>query len=290
MKKAHSLVLLFVLAVLTVSCSSDSGSGGGGDSFTYVYDGNNVNIIDVTAQKVENSLVVSGTAANGQSIEFNFNKFGDLGTVSSFSVSDFDFPDTETYQNFSGHYFTFNLISIDETNKRVHVSFSGNLYEEFDNLNSNSVPVSGEFEVTYIETQPNVAGLGVDCKIAGENWYSTNSYTNNGYSIDDFILRELSDDENRISIGFDATNNNPGTYNFTAASTTNFVKLSKFNTASVDFTDYNCAGTLTVTNKTSAGFIGYIIEGTYSFTATNPSNPSQVIQVTNGRFKTFYSW
>ncbi len=290
MKSLQSFVLLFVFAALFTSCSSDSGSGGGENSFTYVYDGNNVNLTDIQAQKSENSLVVSGVAADGQAIEFTFNKFGNLGTVSSFSVSSFDFIDTYSYMNYCGHYFTFNLISIDEANKRVHVTFSGDLYEDGYDLDTNSVPVSGEFDLTYTDVTPAVPGLEVYCKIAGADWYATNSSMHNGNSFDDFILDYSSDDENSIYLGFDSSNNGPGTYNFTAASTTNFAKLVKFNPSTQDFTEYNCAGTVTVTSKTSAGFVGYYLEGTYSFTATNPSNSAQVVQVTNGRFKTYYSW
>lgn len=290
MKILKFISCLFVLIIL-VSCSSSSDSSSSADdTFTYVYDGNNVNLTTLHAQKSENTLIVSGIAFNGQSVEFMFNKFGDLGTVSSFSVSSFDFVDTYSYMNFSSHYFTFNLVSIDETNKRIHCTFSGNLYEEQYDLDSNHVPVSGEFNLTYTDVTPAVPGLEVSCKIAGTDWYATNSSTTNGTTMDDFILDESSDDENSIYIGFDAFNNGPATYNFTASSSTNFVKLVKFNPGTVDFTEYNCAGTMTVTSKTSAGLIGYYIEGTYSFTATNPSNVSQTIQVTNGKFKTYYSW
>jgi hypothetical protein len=290
MKKIFSILTFVALSTFVISCSSDSSSSSSSNTFNYTYEGNAVTISNISAQKSENSLVVSGTASDGQAIEFTFDKFGNLGTAESFSLTSFDFVDTYNYQNYNSNYFTFNLISIDESAKRLKVSFSGNLYEEATSLSSNSVTVSGDFDVKYTDVTPTVPGLEVYAKIGGQDWYSTNSYTNNGNSFDDFILRELSSDENMISLGFDSTNNGPGTYNFTPSTSTNFVKLSKFNTTNLTYTDYNCTGSVIVSSKTSAGFIGYIIEGTYSFTATNPSNSSQTIQVTNGRFKTYYSW
>lgn len=279
------------MATLASCSSSDDGGGGGGaDSFSYTYDGNNVNITQIEARKSENSLVVSGVADNGEAIEFTFNKFGNLGTASSFSVSDFAFPDSQNYMNFSSHYFTFNLVSIDETAKRVKVTFSGDLYEDGYDLDSETHTVSGEFEVTYDVVTPTVAGLEHYCKIGGNDWYSTNSAMTNGITMDYFILDESNDTANSIYLSFDSFNNDPGTYNFTNSTNTTYAKLVKFDPTTENFKLYNCAGTLTVTNKTSAGFIGYYIEGTYSFTATNPTNAADVVQVTNGRFKIYYSW
>ena len=289
MKILKFIPCLLALIVL-VSCSSNSNSSSSANSFSYVYNGNNIAITNIQAQKSENSLDVAGTAANGQAIEFRFNKFGNLGTASSFSVSDASFPNTQNYMNYSSHYFTFNLISIDETNKKVHVSFSGPLYQDEYDLTSTSVPVSGEFTVTYTDVTPTIGGLEHYSKIGGNDWYSTNSVTHNGNTSNDFVLDESNDSANSIYLGFNSTNNGPGTYPFTASSTTNFVKLVKFDPATVTFKVYNCAGSMIVTSKTSAGLIGNYIEGTYSLTATNPSNSSDVIQVTNGRFKTYYSW
>jgi hypothetical protein len=291
MKILKLIPCLFVLVILASCSSSDDLDGGQGENtFSYTYNGNNVAISQIQAQKSENTLAVSGVAANGQAIEFTFNKFGNLGTASSFSVSDFNFPSSQNYMNFCSHYFTFNLVSIDETSKRVHVTFSGNLYEEPYDLTTPSYPVSGEFDVTYTEVTPQVPGLEVFCKIGGNDWYATNSSMTNGITMDYFIMDESNDSDKSIYLAFDSFNNDPGTYNFTTTTNTTYAKLVKFDPATEDFILYNCAGTLTVTSKTSAGFIGYYIEGTYSFTATNPTNSSDVIQVTNGRFKSYYSW
>ena len=293
-KKIKILGLLFFSAIL-FSCSSSDDSTSNDltqspNTFNYIYQGVSVPISGIIARKSENSIVVSGQAANGQSVDVEFNKFGDLSTVESFSVSDFSFPNTSVFYNFTSNYFNFQLISIDEINKRVVVQFSGKLYEDDTNLNSTFVEVSGNFDVNYQEVVPNIPGLKVAANIGGSEWYSTKAYTNNGNSSSDFILRHQNDDRNRISIGFNSSNNNVGTYNFTPTSLTNFVRLEKYNTTTQGFDTYNCTGSLVVTSKTAVGFIGYIIEGTYSFTATNPSNAADQIQVTQGVFKSFYNW
>ncbi|MGC4040550.1 MAG: hypothetical protein QM710_07155 [Flavobacterium sp.] len=290
--KLLKFIPCLIAALILGSCSSSDSDGGGSssNSFTYNYDGHSVNLNAILAQKSENTLVVSGTASNGEAIEFVFNKFGNLGTVSSFSVSDFDFPDSQNYMNYSSHYFTFNLVSIDEANKKVHVTFSGDLHEDAYDLDSPTHTVSGEFNVTYTEVTPAVAGLETYCKIGGNDWYSTNSATTNGTTMDYFVLDESNDGANSIYLSFDSFNNGPGTYTFTNTTNTTYARLVKFDPATVSFKQYKCAGTMTVTSKTSAGFVGYYIEGTYSFTATNPSNSADVIQVTNGRFKSYYSW
>lgn len=286
MKKIYFIFAFVALSTFAISCSSDDG-GSSSNSSSLTVNGSNVSFSNVLAQKSENSLAIIANASDGASIQILFNKFGNLESV---TYDDADFNSYYNYQHYKSNYFTFNLVSINESNKRVKIDYSGTLYEDETDLNSNSITVSGSFDVNYIVQTPAISGLGVTCKIGGSNWYATDGYTNNGIGFDDFILRELSDDQNMISLGFNSVNNGPGTYIFTSSTNTNFAHLSKFNTTTLEYVDYNCVGSIVVTSKTSAGFIGYFIEGTYSFTATNPTNSSDVIQVTNGVFKEYYSW
>ncbi len=282
---------LLVFSIVFFSCSSgdDDSSSASPNTFTYTYAGANVPITQIIARKSEDRIVISGQAANGQGIDVEFNKFGNLGTIESFSTTDFSFPFTSVFYDNTANYFNFQLISIDEVNKRVVVQFSGKLYDDDTDLTSQFVQVSGSIDVNYQEVTPNIPGLQVSATIGGSPWYSTKSYTNGGSSFDDFVLRYQNDDQNRISIGFDSGNNNVGTYNFTPSSSTNFVHLAKYNTTTSMFDEYNCTGSMIVTSKTPVNIGGYIIEGTYTFTAVNPSNAAQQIQVTQGVFKTYYN-
>lgn len=293
MKKLHFFACLFIFA-LTASCSSDESgdSTGGGEfesSFELVSGGTELNVIASQGSKSGNSMAVVAADANGNSIEFTFDKFGNLGTA-SFSPADFELPSFESHQNFSGHYFTFELIEIDETNKTVKASFSGKLYEDEEDLDSDFTEVSGSFWINYIEVAPTVPGLEVSAKINGDDWYSTNSYTSNGIgNWSTFIHHELSDDEYKILLGFDDENMNAGTYTFTPATETIYASIEKYNMQTKMYEKFDATGTLEITGTETVSFIT-IVSGTYSFSAVNPASSSETIQVTNGKFKSVYSW
>lgn len=280
----------FLLTFLLFSCSNSENSNSSGQSQNVVtFTSNSVakTVTNFQAQKSENTLVITAITSDGYGLEINFNKFGDLNKVSAYNLMGTE--SHTSYINFTSNYFTFNLTSIDESNKIVKGNFSGRLYEDEYDLTSPFVTVSGNFDVVYTEVTPAVPNLECYAKIAGQDWYSTKGYQNNGFSANDFIMQNLSDDDVLISMGFNSTNNGPGVYNFTPSSTTNFVRFSKFNTTTLEYDLYNCTGSMTVVSKTPA-LVGYIIDVNYSLTAVNPANPSQSIQITNGHYKAYYSW
>jgi len=293
MKKLHFFACLFV-TVLTVSCASDdSGENPGGEnfqsSFEYVSGGSTMNIIGSQASKSGNSMAVVAADAEGNSIQFEFDKFGNLGAVSA-SPADFELPSVYSHQNFSGHYFTFNLIAIDEVNKTVKATFSGKLYEDDEDLNSDFTEISGSFWINYTEVTPTVPGLEVSAKIDGNDWYSTNSYTTNGTgNWSTFIHHELGDDEYKIMLGFDDENMSAGIHTFTPATETIYATIAKYNLETKMYEKFDATGTLEITGTETFGIIT-IVSGTYSFTAVNPNDSSETIQVTNGKFKSVYSW
>lgn len=294
MKKVHFFACLFV-ALLGASCSSDDSGeetiGGGSfeSSFEYVSGGTALNIIGSQGSKSGNSMAVVAADAQGNSIQFEFDKFGNLGAVSA-SPANFELPSVYSHQYFSGHYFTFNLIEIDETNKTVKASFSGKLYEDNEDLNSDFTEVNGSFWVKYTEVTPSVSGLEVSATINGNDWHSTNSYTSNGTgNWSTFIHHELSDDEYKIMLGFDDENMMAGIHNFTPATETIYATVAKYNLETKMYEKFNATGVLEITGTETFG-IFTIVSGTYSFTAVNPNDSSETIQVTNGKFKSVYSW
>ncbi len=286
MKKITLIALLVFSSLGVVSCSSsdDSGSSPGDDTFTYNYDGSAVTISDITASKSEETIAIVAEASNGQRIEILFDKYGTLGTVSSYSVTDFDFPERDSFIHYSSHYMTFNLVSIDQANNRVKGNFSGQLFADNEDSTSESVEVSGNFDVSYQVVTPMISGLRDYAKIGGQDWYATSGYTTGGAGGNAvYIEHELSDNEYKIMITYDEAATAVGTYNFTSSATVNNVQLAKYDTATNTYTVYNTTGTLTISEITP-GMFG-ILAGTYSFTASNPANPSDVIQVTDGTFK-----
>lgn len=292
MKKLQ-LFAFVCIASLAISCSSDDGGGSTGGtfepSFEYTFDGSPITTSVSQGQKSGNSMVVVAGDIQGNSIQFQFDKFGNLGSVSA-APSDFEMPDYNSHINYSGHYFTFNLLEINESNKTVKASFSGKLYEDEEDLSSDFKEVSGSFWVKYTEVTPQVAGLEVSAKINGNDWYSTNSFTTNGTgNSDTFIHHELSDDEYKIMLGFDDTNMGPGVHPFTQSTETIFATVAKYNLETKMYETYKATGTLEITNNETFG-IFTIVSGTYSFTAVNPDDVLETITVTDGKFKSTYSW
>ena len=278
MKKIKFLSFLF-LSIFITSCSSDSDSGDSSTSNSLTVNGSTVSITSATALRVENSLAIVAYASDGSSMDLSFDKYGNLGEVRYF---DADFNSKETFQHFKSNYFTFNLISINESQKKVKVSFSGNLYEEKNDLNSASISVNGSFDLPYIEQSPIVSGLGLTCKIAGTNWYNTEFWDNGWWSVD---RKFISDDEYMIIMKFSDEAIQPGNYSFSTSSD-NRIQLAKYDTETNTYIEYNTVGSLTISSNSEFSPLISIVEGTFSFTATNPSNPSDQIQVTNGSFKT----
>ena len=148
-----SRLILFISLIVLSGCSSSDDSGNivvpNTDSFAYSYDSEIVNISSWQAIKVENRIVVTGSADDGRVFATEFNKFGNLSSANSYSISDFKFPTSISFEYFKSNYFNFELVDIDEINKRVSVVFSGNLYEDDYDINSTTHFVEGSFSVGY---------------------------------------------------------------------------------------------------------------------------------------------
>ncbi len=272
--KILKFILIFVLAGLT-SCSSDS-SGGSSVSNALTVNGTTVTLGTVIAQKSEESLFIYASASDGSSIQIGFNKYGNLESV---IYDDQNFNSFYNYQYFKSNYFDFDLISINESNNSVKISYSGTLYSNENDLESNSVSISGSFNVNYINQTPLIEGLGLSCKIGGQNWYETDFWDNGFSNVD---RKFISDDDKMIIMNFEDESIEPGTYTFNG-SNVNKLSLAKFNTTTKEYDSYNTSGTVTITSNTIVSGVVRVIEGTFSFTATNGSN---TIEVTNGTFKT----
>lgn len=276
MRITKFISFLFLVA-LTASCSS-SDSGGSSTESTFALNGTNVAVTGPLAQRSEDTFVISADLPNNESIQIEFNKYGNLAEFSYWT-------DTDVFKNFQYYktnYFNFSLISLNESAHTVKVSFSGTIYADENDMTSAAKQVSGTFDLPYVVNTPLLTGLGLNCKIAGSSWYETQFWDNGfGGGVD---RKYISDDDKRIIMVFDSELIIPGTYTFTTGSN-NKMQLGKYNTATNMYTDYNTSGTLTITSNIP-GFGVRIIEGTFSFTAINPSNSSDVIQVTNGSFKT----
>ncbi|ESU29659.1 hypothetical protein FLJC2902T_01320 [Flavobacterium limnosediminis JC2902] len=287
--KIFKFLAAVVLSTALFSCSSDSSDSNPTESeyFNFKQDNQTIPVTAWTAQRSEKTIAVTGTSANGMNISFEFNIYGNLGKAHTYSTTDFGVPLRTAQEYYAQESFTFELVTLDETNKTVKVNYSGKVYEDGHDLTSNFVAVEGSFLVKYTDIAPITTGLGAYAKIDGADWYNSKSDQEGGYfSGEDISLNFYNGDKNQISVITNDDDTPVGVYNFTSASSNNKVVLSKYNTTTDQFENFNCSGTLNVTEKV-VGFQYTVISGTYSFTAINPNDSSEV-QVTNGTFKTAY--
>lgn len=257
------------------------------DFFNYVYKGETVNIDNWTGQKVENTLSITASGSDGNSINLLFNTFGDQGRITSYSTTDFDFPSSGNFAYFTSNFFTFELVNIDEVNKKVEVKFSGELYEDEYDIESDSHEVEGSFIASYIETEPGIANLGTHAQIGGEAWYNTSSFEAGGFvSGTDITFNQLSDNEHLISISINHDTTEEGSFNFNADSSVNSVVLSRYDEIAHEFVSYESSGMLVITAK-EVGPQLTLIKGEFSLTGIDTTDNSTT-EVTGGNFSIVY--
>lgn len=271
------------------SCSSDDSAAeeflDTTQTYTFSRENRPVNLGEFVVVKTEHQFKV---AQKGQSDwYFTFDDQGRFGKM-QFKFVPLGYTNQvvrQSYPDFSSNYFDFNLVSIDEVNKRVKFNFNGTIYQFLDNLDFERNEVSGEFDVYYIDNITLIPGLTNEAVINGDNWRRVSfTRTTSGNNI---LVDSKSDDAYKILINFE-NSIVPGTYTFTPSSTTNRVYLAKFNTDTRTYTTYQTTGTMNITAKTTLlGANSFTLTGNYSITATNPNDSNDVIQVTNGIFKVY---
>lgn len=310
MKPIIKLVLIF--AFFCVSCSNDTSDN---STVNTQYLRLNINGVEkiIPSEDYPNNSVVLGFSGNvfqltafygkldnnysSQMFKLIFDKNGNIISVKN-SVHENEYGDFVygNYNFFPSNYFDLNIISLDEASKKIKVSFSGNLY-----LNSNStsnlyllsldrefVQAEGEIDMIYEEWEGPYTGIFManleqycSAKLNGVAWEGNRANEFMGsYTYGSF----MASDPYKIEIRF-AQDANLGSYNFTTASTENRIKFSKFNTTTLTYDYYTVNGVLNNDYKEFHGGTSYSYFGTYNFTATNPNNPSDVIQVTDGKFR-----
>ncbi|MBS7787180.1 hypothetical protein KIH23_07705 [Flavobacterium sp. CYK-55] len=285
--KINFLFASLFLMVAFVSCSTESSSSSSSSNANntgqFSVDGSSATISTTTAQISEDFIAITSTTSSGDQLQLQFNKYGNLTAV---YLDDAEGNSFASYKYYVANFFTFNLESYDESSKRVKVNFTGKLYADSGDLGSDYKTISGSFNAICAQRTPLVAGLDVQCKINGNQWYKTSGYYSESGSL--ALTNWFSDDAFMVSTT--VNDNIPvATYTFSPTSTHKFV-LSKFDTNDLVYKQYNATGSFTVTgNQIYNEFLGQrIITGTFSFTAVNPENAADQITVTNGTFKQLF--
>ncbi|MES2484664.1 MAG: hypothetical protein V4581_01770 [Bacteroidota bacterium] len=275
--------VFFVLIISMLSSCSDDGTGSSGLSgnnyFEYTIDGQPVNVVSWDAQRSENTMMVIGLAADGTAMELNFNQFGDMGAIWAYNINTVE-QNKRNHYFFKEHYFNFELVAIDYQVRKVQVAFSGDLYNDAYNLESERSHIEGSFLVNFQDVTPIIPGLKVSADIDGAPWYATEQYQQN---VNSQSFSFISDDEYMLSFLVSQEATTVGNNTFNELSTYNKVVISRYNPEGQGLEQYvSESGTLNITNQTAT-----VIEGNFTLNAKNPTT-GEIITVTNGQFKSLY--
>ncbi len=217
-------------------------------------------------------------------INILFDKYGNFIRAETNQTSEF----FASYPYFSSNYFNFELKSINIAKGKCVIDFSGPIYEDRYDMNSNSATLSGHLNLKVWFTQPGSdfnQNSGIFAQVDGKNWFSPTPVT---YSADDYFKNSYSvcDDEYRLVFNTSGTNTPIGQYDFTEATLHNCVKVEKFDTTTLSYKLWKTQGNMKITNKTQPYQYGYYMYGTFSLTASNPENSAETVHFKNGIFNT----
>lgn len=308
------LKLAFIVAFLCSSCSSDSSSNSNGTQkhdFSLKINGVNTtipnenyssNVVGIGLQgNVFRLTAYYGMTNNNQSshiFELLIDKKGNLISVKNSAnanpYGDFTYAN---YNFFPSNYFQISNFSLDETTKKIKLSFSGKLYLNgntttnlfLPSLDREFVEAEGEVDMNYEEWGTPYTGIYYGsfeqyctANVNDVFWEANRSNEQVGglYTYGTF----MASDPYKIQIHF-GQNASLGSYDFTNSSPGNYIAFSKFNTTTLSYDNYSVNGTLINEYKEFHGMTLYSYFGSFSFTATNVNNPADVVQVTDGKFR-----
>lgn len=220
-------------------------------------------------------------------LEIIFDKNGKIIKAEQVSQDFFGTLEYKNYQNFPSNYFQINVVSLDEANMRIKLTFTGNLYLNSLDFNSEALTISGDLDMKYTMNQ----GASIGILVNGIEQYCSANFNNvlwkarceNQYSA------FTAPDPYKLEIHF-ASSATIGSYNFNPTSSDNYVKFSKFNTLTLSYDYYNTTGIVSYTYREFHGASKYSFIGTFNFTAVNPNNSSDIIQVTDGKFRSYQQY
>lgn len=293
-------LMFLVLSFLTFGCSSnDDNTTANNTNFKLVVDGVEYNVpprnnsedlggtIGKGGDKISISIVQGDLNNTDSKLFLNliFSTSGKFisGNMRFFSYNFFN-PTYYNFIHFPSNYFQVSSFNLDEVNKKIQMKFKGKLFENKELLNSDSRDIEVELNTDYTDNG-NVSdpltfnGIEQYCRA---NFNSTPWFARFEHTASSFT----NEDAYKIETHF-ANTEATGSYNFTSSSTDNYVKLSKFNTVTLIYDYYNVTGQVAYTYREFHGANRYSFIGTFSFTAVNPNNPSDIIQVTNGEFRSY---
>lgn len=280
MKKIKFIAFVLFTALIA-SCSSGDDDNDNTDnnpstegSFDFVYNNVTKKVSSWKAKKIDDYMQVEGLTSDGIGVNFVFNVYGNL-----YGATTFGTKSHEASEVFTSNTFTFTLEELNTVNKTVKVKFSGKMYIDGYDTESDFIVVSGSFDLPYSNSTPDIPGLGTSAKFNGTDWHGMAFSSSTTGSTQITTLNVENDGAYSLGIVFPKANLKTGTFSFTGDDFSNGISLDKFDVSTGEIVAYDVTGTITYTNVTSN-----YVEGTFSLTATHPDNDSKIV-ITEGKFK-----
>lgn len=170
--------------------------------------------------------------------------------------------------------------------KTFKLKLKANLYIDSSNLQSENIDTEMYLLGSY-EIKPNTENFLLSdrldycsAKFNTNIWTAMKQYENGSFT---------NYDPYKIKVIFNSSTP-VGIYSFTNIENSNCIKFYKFNVLTFQYDEFNVSGNVNMYYKEfhgmSPGLTTYSFFGTFNLTATNPNNPNEVINVTDGKFRT----
>ncbi len=280
--------IIFFGLFLLISCTKDSVQEQIDDNltptddteeFTLFVNGQNQGLIDANFTRTENLFNHLGGGI------INFTADGKL-SLFKIRYNDPNNGTSKDFQNYSPnsqHFFNFSLTNLNEVKKTFKISFSGYVYANPLNLNSESKYVNGEVKGKYVDRIPFVFGITHKAKINNVLWEKTYGTTQVIPGATPRVIKHDFDNGlYKIEIHFNHGVVSVGNYNFSNSDISNKIVVMKYNMTTHTYEKYIGTGSLNFLS------VDGIYRGVYQFNGNNENNPEDVIQVTEGSFKFKY--
>lgn len=276
------IILLFIgFAVLSCTSSDNDDNTPLPDAFTI--DGVSAVEVQKSISLVDNNYYVvsiSDLSDPTRLLHLSFSKYGNLISAGT-STNSIEY---ENYPYFSSNYFSFEMSEADSEGNFT-VDFSGKVYQNKTDMNSAFKTISGHIKFQTIVEYPEeywTTKMGVYADVDGKDWFSRFTNSSHAYDSGYWTSYFISDDNFRLVFNMSGSSTVNGVYNFTPASEHDWIRVEKFNTATLSYEPWNTQGTFTITGRHQPFQGEYYMDGTFSLTATNPLNPAEVVHFNNG--------
>lgn len=287
-------IVLLICLLGMFSCSSDSDNVIPQPVVTpptqdfLIIDGQAVNISGVSDYYVNDNHYQVQVGNDAYFVHIYFSKYGNLMSINVASGSGWGTINWGNFAYYNAHYFDFEMSPIDPNTGNCTIDFSGTLYRDKYDLNSDTKTINGHISITAPTPSTSLGwspNKGIHANADGDHWFTDEPLHQTFESGTDFTdVYFVSDDQYRLVFNLSGTQTVNGTYAFAPATAHHCIKVEKFNTQTLQYESWSTTGTMQVTDKLEAFQGVFYLNGNFSLTAANPNDPGETVHFSNGVF------